>query len=385
MQAYKKLSIEENPVSPDLTDWDQGIFEKLISHDITDEARERILNPAETYPRQGSVLAVHWHPEFVPMDMIRQRIEATFPGAENSLIIPTQHNTLTTYDAFTGVEIDCYSTGFDRKVQLLLHFENSRVESPRADVFKVMLDHTFRYRSHQLFEFWDTILEPAFEARIHRAAVQTGADDDLVHFVRIHTDKLKRLFEMHELRTPPDAIRNKLLTNYFEALHDRYPEQLVDHACRLVRAIKKIVKSHFSPEFFYATEEVIEEVRSLGGGIIIPHPEQFWPILLADYDVDGYEVWNPQSQEYTQFLVDVVNRQNRKREGRRLLITMGDDCHMGEKVKPVRYQQPAKAGREIGVQPAWDDLSIRKTLTFARANRAMVVEEYKQRLLSGTD
>jgi hypothetical protein len=102
--------------------------------------------------------------------------------------------------------------------------------------------------------------------------------------------------------------------------------------------------------------------------------------LLADYDVDGYEVWNPQSREYTEFLINVVHRQNESRGGKPILIFMGDDCHMGEKAKDPRYQDTAKASRQIGYQPAWDDPAIRKSLILANVNRRRVIEEYKSRL-----
>ena len=87
-------------------------------------------------------------------------------------------------------------------------------------------------------------------------------------------------------------------------------------------------------------------------------------------------------REFTEFLIQVVDRQNktRCRNDRPILITMGDDCHMGEKVKPLRLQDPEKAGREIGVQPAWDDLSLRKALIMANSGRQRAIEEYKQRL-----
>jgi hypothetical protein len=148
-----------------------------------------------------------------------------------------------------------------------------------------------------------------------------------------------------------------------------------------VKAVKKIVKARFSLEYFYETREVIEEARSLGGGVVIPHPEQFWPILLDDLDVDGIEVWNPQSFQYTNFLIDVVYRQNKSSDRRRrLLVTMGDDCHLGEKVKDPRYQDPAKAGREVGLQPMWEDLRIRKRLIVADQSRRRVIEEYRGRL-----
>jgi hypothetical protein len=120
----------------------------------------------------------------------------------------------------------------------------------------------------------------------------------------------------------------------------------------------------------------------VGCGIVIPHPEQFWPILLADYDVDGYEVWNPQSREYTEFLINVLNRQNRAlpADKRRLMVFMGDDTHLGEKAKAPELQKPDKASREVGVQPAWHDLAIRKSLIVADMDRPKVIEEYRARL-----
>jgi hypothetical protein len=63
-----------------------------------------------------------------------------------------------------------------------------------------------------------------------------------------------------------------------------------------------------------------------------------------------------------------------------MLIFMGDDCHMGEKARDPRQQDPEKAGREIGVQPAWEDLSIGKSLIVARAGRQRVIEDYEARL-----
>jgi hypothetical protein len=364
----------------DITDWDRQIYGQLISTELTPEQIERIVTPEVTFPREEAVLAVHWHPEFVPTEHIRRRIDAMFPRRRWDLIIPTQHNVLMQYDDHCGVEVDCCSRGFNRKVQLLVHFSADRAK--KADAFRAMLAHTFHYRSRQFFEFLDTILEPEYEDRVQQAARRSGAEDDLVAFTRLHARKLKALFLERESSTPPEAIRNKLLTSYFDALRDRYDERMVHHAVMFLRAVKQIVKENFSHEYFFLTEEVIAEARSLGGGVVIPHPEQFWPILLAEYDVDGYEVWNPQSFEYTEFLVNVVARQNRsrRRDERPLLIFMGDDCHMGEKVKDPRYQDPVKTAREIGVQPAWDDLVIRKSLIAANTDRRRVIEEYRARL-----
>jgi hypothetical protein len=150
-----------------------------------------------------------------------------------------------------------------------------------------------------------------------------------------------------------------------------------------LKAVKEVVKSDFSLDYFFDARAVIEEVRGLGGCIIIPHPEQFWPVLLADYDVDGYEVWNPQSREFTEFLIDVVMRFNRARGsgGRELLVTMGDDCHMSEKIKTLDMIDPEKVAREIGIQPPWDDLSIRKRIVVSGLSRRSVIKRYRERLL----
>ena len=150
----------------------------------------------------------------------------------------------------------------------------------------------------------------------------------------------------------------------------------------LLREVKIAVKADYRLDYFYQTEEVIEEARALDAGIVVPHPEQFWPVLLADYDVDGYEVWNPQSRQYTDFLINAVSRQNRvaRRGHRPILIFMGDDTHLGEKTRAAFIQDEAKAKREIGVQPAWDDLMVRKSLITAKAGRDELIAEYAARL-----
>ncbi len=165
-------------------------------------------------------------------------------------------------------------------------------------------------------------------------------------------------------------------------MQDQYGEALIDRTQTFLKAVKVRVKADFPLQYFYRTSEVIEEARALGAGIVIPHPEQFWPILLADYDVDGIEVWNPQSRKYTEFLISVINQKNRcggisKRD---LLIFMGDDTHMAEKTRAPEVLDREKARREVGHQPAWDDFSIRKALIRADTSRGRVIQEYKQRL-----
>ena len=367
-------------ISDELTEWDQAAYQKLVATELTQEQIDRILKPAHIFSKQETVTALHWHPEFVPMEIIRKRIDATFPNKQKELIIPTQHNEILSYDGeYSGVEVDCYAPQFQQKVQFLLHFENSKIEN--ADVLKSMCAHTKNYRSSQLFELIDSIIDSRYEARLQAAISNSVADDDVVQFVKWGTRKLNQLFHDNESTTSSHHIKNKLLANYFDLLRELFGDHLVNRAQSFLRAIKKIVKQKFSPQYFYRAEEFIEETRSIGGGILIPHPEQFWPILLADYDVDGYEVWNPQSRKYTDFLITVVAQQNKNRNGKRkLLISMGDDCHMGEKIKNLKDQNKEKSSRQIGVQSAWEDLNIRKSLNLANMDRSKLIEEYTDRL-----
>ncbi|MEJ2041283.1 MAG: hypothetical protein P8X55_20495 [Desulfosarcinaceae bacterium] len=108
---------------------------------------------------------------------------------------------------YTGVEVDCYSGGFNQKIQLLLHFSNQRIR--QADRLKAMLAHTFKYRSSQLFEFIHTLIKPVNE-RIGAAVHQTGADEKLVRFTRVYTRKISDLLDEQADTLPPEMIKNKM-------------------------------------------------------------------------------------------------------------------------------------------------------------------------------
>lgn len=371
-------------LGPEPDAFDEAAFERLIAKTLDADQERRILEPSAVYGGQRSVLAVHWHPEFVDPALIRRRIDATFPNSDLELVVPTQHNVITHFGDWAGVEIDCYEPAFREKVQLLFHFAGDRVPDDNS-VFNRMLRHTFEYRSRQLWEFLDSLLEPAFVDRVDEAVRETQVVPDIVEFLRIYMRRLRTLIERNMSRIPIECVRNKILRDYLDLLRDEYPDAIIDRAQVLLRAVKRIVKREFSLDYFYQAREFIEEGRALGAGIVIPHPEQFWPVLLADYDIDGIEVWNPQSYRYTQFLIEVVTQQNRRlaNRDRPLLITMGDDCHMGEKVKDLRYQDKPKAAREIGVQPPWDEPRIAAMLNAAGMNRADVIREYTARLREG--
>ena len=125
--------IEPEPVAPtdfsldravnEIDDWDLKIFQGLINNQLTDRQLDLIVNPDKVFPRQKSVMAVHWHPEWIPLKALRRRVTAMYPGRERELTIPTQHNKLMVLGDYAGVEVDAQSTGFNRKVQLLLHFK----------------------------------------------------------------------------------------------------------------------------------------------------------------------------------------------------------------------------------------------------------------------
>ena len=363
----------------EITEWDQQAFARITSTRITPEQERWLVSPACSFPEQQSVLGIHWHPEFLPLDLIKERIRKVFPGSRLDLIIPTQHNAFLCMDGMAGVEVDCFSSEFNRKVQLLLHLREERLD--RADRLISMVSHTFTYRSSQLQEYLATLVEPAWEGRLAEAAMQTGARGELVAFVRQQARKLRELIELNGSTTPPFMLRNKLVESYFNQLRAFCDDRFIDRAQIFLKAVKKAVKANFSNRYFYQTREMIEEARSQGAGIVIPHPEQFWPVLLADYDVDGFEVWNPQSREYTEFLIDFVKRRNLDRRlSRPLLVFMGDDTHMSEKVVDPRFRDPEKAEREVGLQPAWEDQAVRRVLQAAGFTRDGIIEEYRSRL-----
>jgi len=368
------------PVSTEITEWEQAVYDRLVSVELNKEQVERIIHPTTIYEKEDAVLAIHWHPEMAPLELVRKRLRAMYPNAVHTLIIPTQHNELMIYDDYAGTEVDCRAAAFNRKIQILLHFAKEKIAD--AHVLKSMIAHTYKYRQTQFFEFIDTILEPAYEERLQEAARLTVTEAALVAFTRDHTRKLLKLVVKNFSVTPEISFKNKLLINYFHALRERYESHTVERAVIFLAGVKEIVKKNFRLDYFYEVNEIIEETRALGGGVIVPHPEQFWPVLLADYNVDGYEVWNPQSQEFTEFLIQVVLKKNRelRRVQRPFLVVMGDDTHLSEKILPPASQQPDKAAREVGYQPAWNDLTIRKSLNMGDFEKHKIIEEYRSRL-----
>ncbi len=378
--ASHKSWFDLSQVQPAIEQEDLARFRRITSTAISQDAADRISKPLMQYPTQDEVLAIHWHPEFVPLPLIESRVRVMYPAMNEQLIIPTQHNVITSYGDYSGVEIDCFAPDFNRKVQFLVHMTNER--AAKANTLKNMLRHTFNYRSSQLHEFIDSMLDEKFADRVELAVRDTGAEDELVTFIQIHVRKLRTMIRDHGSEAAPEMLRNKIIRDYFDTMREQYDDHLINQIQSFVKSMKEIVKARFSLEYFYRDWEFIDECRSVGAGIIVPHPEQFWPVLLCDYDIDGYEVWNPQSLDFTEFLIHVVQRENKQRakSSRPLLVTMGDDCHMGEKVKDPAFQDKAKAAREIGYQPAWEEQRIKKALHAGQADRKTLMREYRERL-----
>ncbi len=367
-------------ISPEVTPRDEQALRRITSTALSAVEKSRILTPPIKHRRQELVIALHWHPEFIPMDLIRERIEAMYPSKKEELIIPTQHNAFMTYDSiYSGVEIDCFSEEFNQKVQLLIHLRTDRLES--ANVLKDMAGYTAKYRSLQLYAFMDAFTS-SDEDKIERAVRATGADDNIVAFTGRAVGKVRSMLEVMGEEIAPQMIKNKILRNFLDTYRKEFGDSFINRAQAFLQAVKREVKSGFPSHFFYRTREVIEEAHSLGAGVIIPHPEQFWPILLAGYDVDGIEVWNPQSRRYTDFLISIIDQKNEARDkgARKLLLLMGDDTHMGEKIKEPVAQNTDKALREIGHQEAWHEMEINKKLIMAKMTKADMLHAYRERI-----
>jgi hypothetical protein len=118
------VSVIPEKIPEEVTENDAALFDAITTTQLSEEQERRLTQPGRIFERQQDVLAIHWHPEFIPMALIAKRLSAMYPDKRRALIIPTQHNVITTCGDYAGVEIDCFSRGFNQKVQLLLHLMN---------------------------------------------------------------------------------------------------------------------------------------------------------------------------------------------------------------------------------------------------------------------
>jgi len=86
------LNLAEFP--PDVTEMDRAAWDSIVVRELNPKQQHEFTHPEVSYPMQHCVLAVHWHPEFIPLDLIMQRIAAMFPNRKDELIIPLQNKTM---------------------------------------------------------------------------------------------------------------------------------------------------------------------------------------------------------------------------------------------------------------------------------------------------
>lgn len=365
----------------DIGDDDWRRFDRLTSVELDDEEKKLAARPGRTAPEAGEFLAVHWHPEWAPLELIGRRLELAFPRAENFLAIPTQHNRVMTLGPWAGVEADVYDRRCGLKVQLLIHLPAERLAG--ASAFISMMDHTYNYRAHQLLDILNRLAEPGEAALKVRAALRPSLSETAISMARFYAARLREMILRSGIigGERDEMLKNRLLPDFMTAGVPPEQKNLLEQAVIFINAVKKTVKDELRPEEFYSPQEVIEEARSLGAGIVIPHPPQFWPALLAGLDVDGWEVWNPSTPRHTLFLLEAMQRMNENRlPSRRLLAFMGDDTHMSAKFRPDLGDEKDSADREIGFQPPWTDPEVRAALKRTGQSLTATLNEYRSRL-----
>jgi hypothetical protein len=375
-ESWPAFDRDEAEKGFDEDDW--SVFNRLTSIDLSDEELARAAAPDRAYPEIKEFLAVHWHPEWAPMEAIAKRLAAAFPRAENSLVIPTQHNRVMTFGEWAGVEADVYDRRYMAKVQLLIHFKADKL--PRAAAFVAMMNRTYDYRALQLLDILGRLTEPDKAALKVQASLACSVRPEAVAMARFFAARLRALINGSGLigARRGEMLKNRLLHDFMSERLGATHRALAEQANLYIEAIKKTVKAQMRPEQFYSPQEVIEEARSLGGGVVIPHPPLFWPILISGLDVDGWEVWNSSTPHHTLFLLEALARANEGAGRRRLLAFMGDDTHMSAKLRTTAGRE--KAAREIGFQPPWFEPEARALLKKTGQSLAGVINEYRARL-----
>jgi hypothetical protein len=369
-----------HPTTPwtaaDVSEADLGVFNALTSVELS--GRERLLaeTPQATAPGEGRLFAVHFHPEWVPPDLIERRLARSFPDAGDRLVIPTQHNQIMAMGPWAGVEADVYAPEYSEKIQLLIHLPAARLG--RAAVFRSMMERTFRYRALQLLEILEALTAP--DEPMAKEIRKSGLDGASLALAGIFAARLQRLIGSLDIHHSPRSamLKNRLLTDFMQERSGDLEPAALSGALSVVGLVKAMVKRRFDPRRFHTAREVIEEARGLGAGVVVPHPPQFWPALLDDLDVDGWEVWNPSTPKHALFLIECLGRaRGRKRP---LLAFMGDDTHMSSKIRPDVIDGQGGQLREIGFQPPWGSPLVADALRLRGQSRERTMDEYRARL-----
>lgn len=367
----------------DLSEADWDVFNHLTSVELSEGERDMARNPGLCAPEAKEFLAVHWHPEWIPLKLIDERLRKAFPAAENFLAIPTQHNKVLRFGPWAGVEADAYDQAC-QKVQLLIHFRADRLE--RAGAFISMMERTYNYRAHQLLDIVNRLAEAeaaSSKLRSSLSSLKGAVSEDAARMAQFYAIRLKTLLDKSGILNGSERdelLKNRLLPDFMQRRSAPEEAALLDQALLFIKAVKKTVKAELKPEAFYSPRELIEEARSFGAGVVIPHPPIFWPILLADLDVDGWEIWNPSTPDHALFLAEALARANAGPRRRKLLAFMGDDTHMSSKIREAEKKSAKK--QEIGFQESWQNPEIAKALRENSQSLVQTINEYRERLLA---
>ena len=359
---------------------------EFLSFFILDSAKRKLLSePSQSFENQQEVLAIHWHPEFIPLDLAEKRLKSLFPRQEKSLVIPTEHNIILTMGEFAGVEVDCRVPQFYYPVQVLIHLSSHKLKEERSSKLQAMVAETFEYTVDHFWELLLALCDREHRRRREEIRRESCFGSDTVSFVVERVKELKSLLDDCGEAIPRRALRSKLIYAYFQLLRSYYDPLKIKGAKLFLSKLKESMKAQRHWDRYFTIHEYIEESRLLGGASIIPHPEKFWPILLLDLDVDGYEVWNPQGGDYTEFLMSVVQEKNERLSSRELpfLATVGDDTHLGYKLHSLSSSTAQDGScREIGRQAPWERAKTRVLFQRNEMSRSKLIDEYRLRIRS---
>ncbi|MDR2612170.1 MAG: hypothetical protein LBG06_04840, partial [Deltaproteobacteria bacterium] len=247
-------------------DWE--IFRSLTSTELSPEEREAALQPDSSDPQEEICFAPHFHPEWVPLGLIEERLKKAFPAERRRFAVPTQHNVIDSLGPWSGVEADVWSRECGMKIQLLVHVRRERVAGRGGSAFRDMIERTFRYRELQLLEILALARHPdqGTQRELDRAGF---AEADRATAAR-YAARLSMMIEVSGIASGPGAVmlKNRLLTDYMERGARGEDLSRLDRLLAMVNLLKARVKSRLDPDRFHEARELIEEARSLGAGIV---------------------------------------------------------------------------------------------------------------------
>lgn len=355
----------------------EELFEDLIKDQLNKDKTDKVTNPRFIMPEIENVLALHWHPENLSIETAVKRLSKTFPNATNKLIIPTDHNIFKSYQGISGTEIDCFAKELKKKVQLLIHIKDDNLKN--SFTLKTMVNYSAEFSKKFLLFFLDSLIGKSTVSNFiwEKVASEAVLDKKYYEEIRKLSKEFITLFESRKIDY--FLISNSLLVNFVCNILTKYNDLIKKQAKLFLLEFKKLCYIHFDTKFFYSVEDFVEEVQWSGGAISVPHPEQFWPILLTKYKFDGIEFWNPSSASYSELILDRIIRLNKyKKEA--VIPLVGDDTHFNKLVEEVSKNRIPS--RDLGYQPIWKSKIIQQILKRNSLCKQKIIDLYRERLMT---